>query len=538
MIIRKACPKKKRKHRKEKQLLSGLSLLLIVCILSNVGIAALYPQLVYASFAGTVAGYILTLFASFNTAITNPNVVTAINNTFGSMALEAADAGVIDQGIAQIASTTGFDMASIFSNTAAEAEQVIAAGWDTISTTAQTAGENIQAGAQACFALGGAVLPAIGGTVLPAAGAVGAGIGLGILIDKARTALTNYIKNGIKLDTRYASNPSIPVGSSIAVNAQNSVVWVENGYVWSAGNSYGGQAQIAFYGPGVCRYGYIQGHNGDQRTYSQNYPVNAVWLSSFPSFSGDYFYNNSNIQTFPTNSDGENYYRSLYNQGLRPDGTKISPDIIGDIGNQTGVTDNGNYTLPYITNIYDYGNTVINYIDPSDYQDFVDRANDNTDNGDTGEDIQGQDFDDFVDPYITPIEVDQPTDPDQPIPQPTIAPVQPDIPVQPTPAPEPTLTPEETEEMPRGMVQPSLKDKFPFCIPFDIGYLLNKMSAEREAPRFVWQLDFGQWGQYTITVDLSPFDSVAAILRTLELILFILGLMLATKSLMSTSDGG
>lgn len=76
-----------------------------------------------------------------------------------------------------------------------------------------------------------------------------------------------------------------------------------------------------------------------------------------------------------------------------------------------------------------------------------------------------------------------------------------------------------------------LRDFFPFCIPFDIYALLSLLAAEPEAPKF----EFDLWIPYAdynwhIVIDLSRWDNVAAALRTMELLLFIVGLGVATRN--------
>ena len=81
-----------------------------------------------------------------------------------------------------------------------------------------------------------------------------------------------------------------------------------------------------------------------------------------------------------------------------------------------------------------------------------------------------------------------------------------------------------------------LTDVFPFCIPFDLVDLIKVFSASPEAPQFSipikYPTGFNSWGSYDLEVDLSPFDSVASVVRTLETILFILGLLKITRSAM------
>ena len=288
---------------------------------------------------------------------------------------------------------------------------------------------------------------------------------------------------------------------------------------------------------------------------------------------GDELSNISGINIIIENTNELNQYFNNYdvtNLPVLP--KKVSPDIVGNTGNQSGsYDDNGNYILPNIYPVYNYGNTVINYINENDYNNFVSNANNNTDQGDTGEDTQGADFDNLIRPYLSDISQDNPNpdnpnpdnpnpdnpNPDNPNPDnPTIPEKEPTVPY-PDPEQYPDATPEvnpvpDTDIAPENIPTPTpiepneqditdvnsklpafnLADKFPFCLPFDIHKSLTLLKGSREAPYFVWSMPFGDAGEQTITVDLSPWDDVAQILRTLELLLFIVGLAVATRNLL------
>ena len=70
---------------------------------------------------------------------------------------------------------------------------------------------------------------------------------------------------------------------------------------------------------------------------------------------------------------------------------------------------------------------------------------------------------------------------------------------------------------------------FPFCIPFDLFEFFKLLYAEPVAPVLYWEMaDFA--GQtYSITIDLSEWDSVAQLFRRLQLFLFICGLAAASR---------
>lgn len=81
-------------------------------------------------------------------------------------------------------------------------------------------------------------------------------------------------------------------------------------------------------------------------------------------------------------------------------------------------------------------------------------------------------------------------------------------------------------------IKVELKDIFPFCVPFDVYDIVCNLQAGREAPHFTYQLKLDKIGlDYTFNLDFSGFDTVAAILRTMELIAFCVGLALATRQI-------
>ena len=81
-----------------------------------------------------------------------------------------------------------------------------------------------------------------------------------------------------------------------------------------------------------------------------------------------------------------------------------------------------------------------------------------------------------------------------------------------------------------------LTDVFPFCIPFDLIDLVKVFSATPKAPKFSlpikYPTGFNSWDSYDLEIDLSVFDGVAQVVRKLETILFILGLIKITRSSM------
>ena len=76
----------------------------------------------------------------------------------------------------------------------------------------------------------------------------------------------------------------------------------------------------------------------------------------------------------------------------------------------------------------------------------------------------------------------------------------------------------------------SLTEFFPFCIPFDIYEFLSALAAEPEAPVFEWVIPVPQMDKnFSVRVDLSAWNDVAALFRKLELLAFIIGLAYVSR---------
>ena len=89
------------------------------------------------------------------------------------------------------------------------------------------------------------------------------------------------------------------------------------------------------------------------------------------------------------------------------------------------------------------------------------------------------------------------------------------------------------EALQPGEIEPKkfdLRGLFPFCIPFDIHNLLQKFKAEPVAPHVHLPFVIESIGfSYMIDLDFSAFDPVAQVLRTVEFIVFAIGLAWATS---------
>lgn len=80
----------------------------------------------------------------------------------------------------------------------------------------------------------------------------------------------------------------------------------------------------------------------------------------------------------------------------------------------------------------------------------------------------------------------------------------------------------------------SLKDKFPFCIPWDLVSLFNIFVAEPSPPYFEipFNIEYLKL-DYTFVLDLSLYNTVSKVCRSLFVILFILGLIKLTPFMLS-----
>lgn len=76
-----------------------------------------------------------------------------------------------------------------------------------------------------------------------------------------------------------------------------------------------------------------------------------------------------------------------------------------------------------------------------------------------------------------------------------------------------------------------LEQVFPFCIPFDIYNFVSALDAAPEAPVINWRFYVPGICDETITIDLSVYNNVAALLRTMELLLFCVGLAFVTRKI-------
>lgn len=114
----------------------------------------------------------------------------------------------------------------------------------------------------------------------------------------------------------------------------------------------------------------------------------------------------------------------------------------------------------------------------------------------------------------------------------------------PDPNPEPNPNPDPSNpdngdgdnsgdsDVDKGSFVRDLRTLFPFCIPFDLIDCIRLFNAEPVTPKIEVPMHFAFVDvDYTWTIDLKDFDGVATVCRSMFLILFIVGLVLITRTL-------
>ena len=104
--------------------------------------------------------------------------------------------------------------------------------------------------------------------------------------------------------------------------------------------------------------------------------------------------------------------------------------------------------------------------------------------------------------------------------------------VDPDPS-DPTDPSEDPEDIPEEIAPYTfdLRKIFPFCIPFDLYDFLTCLNAEPVAPVIHWEIQLPGGGVHPLDLDLSPFSSVAQLLRRLQLLAFCIALGIKTRDL-------
>lgn len=531
----------------------ALSLLIGFILIAGAAIAVPVPVLAISAggIKSTIASIIISLLLQTGVAPTNQTWLNQLNSAYGVTStigtiedcitnglLTETSNGLVDSGLSNAISSipeyTDLGLDELFTTVATDAGVTAASGATNIANTAINVGTF--------------------GTIGAFAGAASIGVGLGVLINHVRDRLSDYIKYNISGDTsstEYLNNvPSnFPKQYGLERMSGNYIygymrfvpidvycVGYKNGSNGLSGFLYRGRNQYLGDNYLVQTSRLVNNDPPGLVTYEgMTNSSNTITMADSPY---NVLLNNNFDRIFDTSTEFNNWKTALANGQVDPiNSIPSSNDFIGPLGNQSPAVDpnTGDITFPGIRPMVPE-NYDMKPVDMTDYQDYVDGANQNTEDGLTGEDTQGAEFIDFVAPYIVPYEEILPDpEPDEPlIPEyPDEIPEYPDRPVtpdQPTIPDKPDIPSEDIETNLDLTTTPDLRGIFPFCIPWDIYnlVLIFDTGENRQAPHITFIFPGTDW---EIDVDLAAFDPVAGILRLLELILFIVGLMVATRSL-------
>lgn len=471
----------------------------------------------------TIAEIIISLMTGSGAAVTNTNYLNQLNQSYGVNSTLATATGtdgtigaMMDAGLFSIADDGTFIDNGLLSAIEAQPAYTncnvdsIMGTWNVDHTVVETAAsENIGASIGA-----GAVI----GTISQVGGAFMIGFNLGNL------AVNIAEQYGLKMATQTALN-----GTTLAGAGQRYC-----GGVYRVGGSFGSVSDVTKTIYAKCYEGNeysvriinisndrIPVTRYEDGRYWSTWYLNAHETGGFGGSNPINITGMSNL-TFASTAEANAFAQNPSNvQQYLP----YSPDVIGSAGNQRP----SNYYSP--TSVSSWPNLGrqtpedkgIEPIPWSDYMDFVQDANDNTGIGDTTIN-QGDLYNNFIENYfVTPEELPDVVSPDY----------TPTVPEQPTANVKPENTPEQNQQNTDYMTTPGLKDVFPFSIPWDIAGLFGVFSTNnREAPVVTFPIVSELFGiDEEVTIDLSPYDDVASLLRLLELIAFGLGLAFVTRYL-------
>lgn len=98
------------------------------------------------------------------------------------------------------------------------------------------------------------------------------------------------------------------------------------------------------------------------------------------------------------------------------------------------------------------------------------------------------------------------------------------------------IMPKEMDSIDFSPLYFSFADKFPFCIPFDLIRMVKEFQAEEEKP--IFKVDMSGFssgklakGEVGFTIDLTKFDDLILIVKTLTLVSFIFGIAFKTRDI-------
>ena len=505
----------------------------------------------------TLADNIMTYYALSGSAVANSDWINTLYSSYGSSFgtieelasqgyLVLNDSGMwepvqeLGQMIEQAPAYSSLGLNEMFNVSAEEA----AAG----GGFAAASGGSILAGSLGGVASTG-VVPLLGGVTA----AYWGGIALGTLIAHAVGLYKKPIYNGIEIT------------QTDFMNSHNDNSYMIVSYK-SSGNYYQGSGSTA---NRILAVGYIDGSFLKFKTVINGSPYTEYRYTNYTttgSVQKNYYYETGQrgIYIIGEQSIQHNYFnlfplKLVSNQASRDSycdglifGTEslpkaYSPDLIGENGNLEADDENGNITVPDMKPQIDPGTQAGKPLTLQDWQQFANAVQNNNNNtSPSGSPDNATLFDNILDLIRTVIPEQNPDPNPDPYSPPVVTPV-PD-PAYPDPVPDQQITenpqesenPQQTEnpiDTGKPWRLPDLRQKFPFCVPWDIAKIFSKLKVNaRQAPHISWRFNPPNTPiDYTFNLDLEDFEEVAALLRTLELMGFIVGLAFVTRYLIGAN---
>lgn len=517
----------------------------------------------------TVAELIVSLLTGSGASISNTQWLNQLNNAYGVESTLATATGTdgtigamyeaglfsvdsaghfVDNGLADairnVPEYSSMGISDVFATTSTDMEL---GAWQ-IADGATNIGEAASSGIKA-------------GTIGQAVGALSMGVHLGVLANKFCEKFGSEMRYGLLLNQNVnTSNLNIPSGkyfcqyatspnSTIYKYSLNTIAYDPQiiPYLSIVGSEHNYMVVEGYYNTQTQSYGYLRSASTQSGSPVEIAPnpttQNSIAGNKYISpqvYRYVYGFTQSgyNVQYFATNTDYSNWVNAINNHQTTPTGETgnvYSPDVITSSGNaRYDPNDNTNNGFPTVrpidelTQPVNNEDTGIKPIPWNDYTDFAQTVNNNTENNITNN-YQGDVYNNFVTNYITQPQITETVEtPDY----------NPTVPEQPIPNTKPTNTPETNQSNTDYMTTPGLKDVFPFCIPWDIAALFGSFGTiEREAPVVTFPIVSNLFGiDEEVTLDLSPYDDVAALLRTLELIGFGIALAFVTRYLIGAGS--
>lgn len=505
-----------------------------------------------ASGSTTIADIVLTYYSTVGAGISNVEVINKLSQDLGTNfgTIESfAEQGMLVQNESTGAWEPVSELVTAIENTSAYQSL----GLDQIfnvSAQEAAAGGGLAASGAATLAGAAGGVASIGALPLFAgvSASYWAGIGAGTLISHLiqEYAPQIYFGSPLNISSDNITSKAIAGGSCSLGIYQNYYYYVSSigvpyayhvsGKTWNIGvyNLSGSDQNYS-----IWYYNLSTGKNSSATTGTVSNNLNISNERNFDSIVCS--------NKFESQSEFNKALKKWKSGELKPNGS-FSPDVIGENGNQQGSYKNGQYTVPDFKPQIDPGTEAAKPISVQDWLNFANSVKNNNSQVDPLPD-NARAFQDMIDTMRIGLPSPGPSpDPDpDPYPDPNPNP-------DPTPVPDPDYgdpnpdQPEsehqtESTEKPdpvdtgRPWMLPDLSKKFPFCIPWDIGKMFGKLKVNsREAPHISWRFNPpGTPVDYTFNLDLEDYENVASLLRSLELIAFIVGLAFATRYLIGAT---